>query len=684
MIILADNFEFILSGQNKEFNVNIDNSNGNVTYEFIGEGSAPSSVTSVQRGRESGSEIGRFTSEDESVIYVILASLSAPFAYLSETIPNEIEPDSCDLRFDFVNVTDETQQNANNGSINAGALSSFGGIEYSINNITWQSSGIFNNLAPGNYTLQARDSNGCRISADISIQSYDNILIKSPVENVSFGNVSRWVAAYNPIVFEFKSVGDIYNSQSNSIIRILPWNSDGIVVVVNRRFTSLEIDSLKLTPQKVTTGAGYNFTLNAEFISVESGGGQSTAFFYKHPFYGTTTGTLEVFYTKTNRFVEVEITTQYGVIIGRWSPGLNGITRADISSYLQSLVNAKDVFKYDVLNWKDPNRAASFQVRYREVWDGGSSVWYNFPNPLYVTYSAKQLGDKYGGNMAKYVPFYQENNLDRKAEFLTEFKEPIFNVGLPFDLSFIFSESIVGSNIKMRTTSLDINKNQVPGGQINSFLLNDEAGYISNADASKFIISTGALPPIQNDGIISSLGINRLMMAGDPANMVEYFQVQLYRGSDANPYFVTKPLLVRVNKPCDSDPYIYIKWINKLGGWDYYRFGFNQDYGINTKNDTLVKRNIFDYKSDSAAIDIIKKSANKSITFGASGISKDDSIGIEGMAESINVMMLVNTNPWQWLTVELNTGSFNVYKTRGNLFDVKFSISLPDINIQRQ
>src|SRR5690606_4153718 len=105
---------------------------------------------------------------------------------------------------------------------------------------------------------------------------------------------------------------------------------------------------------------------------------------------------------------------------------------------------------------------------------------------------------------------------------------------------------------------------------------------------------------------------------------------------------------------------------------------------VSTKNETIVKRNIFDYKTDTAAIDIIKKEANKSISFGASGVSKDDSIGLEGMAESINVMMLVNTNPWQWLTVELNTGSFNIYKTRGNLFDVKFSISLPDINIQRQ
>lgn len=681
MIVLADNFAFESGGENKEFDINIENTTGVVSADFIGEGTDPTSVTETQRGRQSGDLIGNFTSEDDSVIYVLLASLSNPFAYVSETIPNTPEPPSCDLRFDFVNITDESQQSANDGKINAGALSSFTDIEYSINGTSWQSSGEFENLSPGNYTLQSRDSNGCLIKSDVAIQSFDNPLIKAPIENVSFGNVSRWNAAYNPVVFEFLKKSSLI-SETKSVVGIFP-AYPGINVQTSSNISNLDKLSFIKIAQIISSGP-YSFTKKADRIDDLSGGG--TRFFYKDISYVGMSfgGSISLFKERINYQIELEITTQTGVITGRWSPGLNNITRADISSYLQSLVNARDVFKYDVLNWKDPNRAASFQVRYREIWDGGQSDWYTYKNPLYVTYSAKQLGDKYGGNMAKYVPFYQENNPDRKAEFLTEFKEPVYNVGLPFDLSFIFSESIIGSEIKMRTISLDINKNQVPGGQLNSYLLNDEAGYISNADASKFIISTGALPPIQNDGITETLGINRLMMAGDPANGVEYFQVQLYRGADENPYYVTKPLLVRLNKPCDNDPYIYIKWINKLGGWDYYRFGFNQDYTVSTKNETIVKRNIFDYKTDTAAIDIIKKEANKSISFGASGISKDDSIGLEGMAESINVMMLVNTNPWQWLTVELNTGSFNIYKTRGNLFDVKFSISLPDINIQRQ
>lgn len=680
-LILIDNFAFESGGENKEWDIFIDNGTGFITANFIGIGSEPTTVTEAQRGRTVGTEIGKFASSDDADLYVVLASYGTPFAYVSETIPNVPNPPSCDLAFEYVNLTEETQQGANDGTISSLATSSYSDIEYSIVSGVWQSTGNFINLEPGEYTLQSRDSNGCVISTDVIIQAYINPLIKTPIVSVSFANKSRWFAVYNPIAFEFQKELLLIDTVNN-ITSITMRSGGGILVKTNFLFSSLDIINISKYDQTVVSSF-YNFTDKAESI-VQDGSG--TIFSYPNVvFFGNlSSGTIKTTKERQNYYVEVEVTTQTGMITGKWYPGLNGVTRADISSYLQSLVNARDVFKYDAINWKDPNRSASFQVRYREVWDEGVSDWYSITAPMYVTYSAKQLGDKYGGNMAKYVPFYQENNESRKAEFLTEFIEPVFNAGLPFDLSFIYSESIVGTEIKLRTTSLDINRNEITGGQINSFLLNDEANYLLNAPASKFIISTGTLPPVQNDGIIDALGINRLMIPGDPGIGVEYFKVQLYRGSDDSPYFVTKPLILRVNKPCSNDPYIYVKWINKLGGWDYFRFGFNQEYKINTGNETTIRKTIFDYENDTSAFDIVKKSSNKSITFGASGLSKQESIGLQGMAESINVMMLVNENPYQWLTVELNTGSFNVYQTRGNLFDVKFSLSLPDINIQRQ
>lgn len=59
---------------------------------------------------------------------------------------------------------------ANNGSITATATGSTG-FTYSINNgVTFQASNVFNNLAAGNYTVIARNSNGCTgTSATISV-----------------------------------------------------------------------------------------------------------------------------------------------------------------------------------------------------------------------------------------------------------------------------------------------------------------------------------------------------------------------------------------------------------------------------------------------------------------------------------------------------------------------------------
>lgn len=59
---------------------------------------------------------------------------------------------------------------ANNGSITANASGSAGAFTYSINGTNFQASNVFNNLAPGNYTVTAKNSNGCTgTSANISV-----------------------------------------------------------------------------------------------------------------------------------------------------------------------------------------------------------------------------------------------------------------------------------------------------------------------------------------------------------------------------------------------------------------------------------------------------------------------------------------------------------------------------------
>lgn len=599
-ILLVDAFSFPSSTSWSEvYEIYFNNSAISLSVSYLGTDGELSTVSALQRGRTVGSLISTIPDSGGVNNYEIYADYNSPFATISEPMPIEIDPPSCDLAL-IKTVTNETEQDGNDGSVTLTATSTFSGVEVSIDNINWFSSPkTFTGLSPANYTAYARDINDCFLTQSFNVEAFNNPIEGGfenglPVVEISAGNISKWNAVFNPIVLNFQT-----------------------------------------TPDPL----------------------------------------------KKNFRIEIEITSDSGVVIGVYSPNPLGFTRADISAYLKSLVNANDEFLYDVLNWRDLNRAASFTLRYREVWDEDSSAWYDAPYPLYVTWSAKQLGDKYGGNMGEYVTFSDEPNPDLKAKWLTLFKEPTAWVGLPYDNSFILSEYVVDENIKLRTTSLDINREEI-GVASNLFLINNDAGYIIADDDSRLIIQNGTLPPISNDGIFEALGINRLMLAGNPSEGVEYFVIQLYIGEDEEPNFITQPLTIKINQQC-NDPYVYIKWLNTLGGWDYWRFGKDQLLSISTSSGIEIDRNVFDWGNDETIADTISKNAFNRISFGAN-VSDEKIEGLNGLNKSTKIQMLTSLSPLKWQTVKLANGTFEIKRTKNRTAEFRFTVTLPQINIQQQ
>lgn len=685
---VIDSFQYDSIANPGTFNVytiSFDDTTNAITVSYTGPDGQETTVTELQRQRIVDSLIFQLCDiSTPTTLNQLFVSLNTPFAYLEQTPDSPTctpQPDTCDLAFTSVEVTGETEQGGNDGTITALATTSFTGLEYSINGVDWQVSGLFENLSPGNYTVYAKDDNGCQITRTVTITSYYNPIIGGfsglPIVQVSANNISRWSAAYNPIVINFQRRDFIFTSVAQS--------SGNILVTLDSELDASEI-ALALSTNVTLISTKYNIATPALSHSVDGGFSVLT---FENVFYGTDTGDVIIEQIKPNFKIEIEITygeDQYSkkIITGSWSPNLLGVTRADMSAFLQSLVNAEDDFTYDVLNARDLNRSASYTLRYREVWDTGSSAWYVAPYPLYVVYAAMQLGDPRGGNMADYVPFWNEPNEDLKAKFMTSFPEPYFNVGLPFDLSFIYSEYLVNYELKMRTTSLDINRNVIGGSVVDSFLLNTDAGYLMADDDSRFLIQRGALPPVQDDGVTDYLGVNRLMMAGNPADLVHYFEIQLFRGTSEAPIFVTQPIIVRTIRPCDNDPYLYFKWINNLGGWDYFRFGFNQAITMQTRNETVIKRNVFDWSSDQTINDVVKKAANKRNSFGVNDLEASQVAGLEQIATSPRVQILSRENPIYWQTVIITPGSFNLYETKNSRANISFTAELVDINIQRQ
>lgn len=165
-----------------------------------------------------------------------------------------------------------------------------------------------------------------------------------------------------------------------------------------------------------------------------------------------------------------------------------------LSSYLYSLY---DPFSSASQNCKDLGSTIKAFIKYSVNTSTTIGVTVSDEsNFVYVTNSAKQPLDLYGQNMREYTPsgqLYEDG-----AKFLTKFSQPVLFPGFPFTISWIFSELIMGHELKLVEDKLDINKQSIADSEtsldithahfINHLKLED---YPSNIDFVDIHIQTG-------------------------------------------------------------------------------------------------------------------------------------------------------------------------------------------------
>lgn len=81
----------------------------------------------------------------------------------------KVDCSASDLTIALGSKTDATSCKAINGTIIVTASGGVGAYDFSINNGIYQTNSTFSNLAPGNYTLEVKDANGCKRSIQIDI-----------------------------------------------------------------------------------------------------------------------------------------------------------------------------------------------------------------------------------------------------------------------------------------------------------------------------------------------------------------------------------------------------------------------------------------------------------------------------------------------------------------------------------
>lgn len=647
---------------------------GFVEFSPFNGGVQQSYVSDAERGQTSDEEITDYCIANK--LYEFFGQGDTPFFYFTATpggctTPPDPPPGTiCDLTITNISTTDETVTGANDGTVIISATTSNPNIQYTLDNINFQLSGNFSGLSPGTYLVSLVDANSCNQSANFTINPavIENTTFTEglPVIDLGGGKIARWSAAFNPIVLQLQRKDfDVVSVDAGS-------NGSQYRVTLDVMLSSKN-NALAITQPIYIKTAKYEYygKVTSEIVSGK------TVLIVPTVYVGDDAGGFIIIpNSKPGYYIELELIYGYdpnikNSIFAEFTPGRDGKTKADLSGFLRSLVKPVDEFQYNVVNWRDINLAASYNIRYREVWETGDSAYYTSEYPLYVTYSARQLGEAYGGNMAQYTPF-----LSGQAKWLTEFKRPKYTQGLPFDLAFILSEYIVSQELFFEITPNN-------GTIINGMLLNADGSYLLNADLSRFLIERNDNPAINNvqvQEIIEQLGVNRLLINQNFDTATE-IKVNIYYLNNGDKVYVMEDLYLDIITPCE-EPYIYLKFINHLGGWDYYRFGYNQVIGGNVSIDEQVVRYVSDWAYQDTINDVISKSANDKITFGADGVSQDDMRSLAWLKKSVKVQMYIGDNNWQ--TVVIDGGGLWDYDTRKKAGTVEFVAQLRDDNIQTQ
>jgi hypothetical protein len=409
------------------------------------------------------------------------------------------------------------------------------------------------------------------------------------------------------------------------------------------------------------------------------------------PYTSTATGFMNInllrpYYQVRTQITFVDaLTGQQSSITSTNRPNNTGVIKADLSNFLQSLLRAKDGSNFTQINYRDNNLSASYQLAYAEYWDGklttGETLSYNtISDPYYVVYAAKQLGERYSGNLAAYVPFKTVVDNSQLAKWVTDFTEPAYSNGYPFDIGFIYGDDLVGLQLYCELTPLDINRNSLSGEAQSTTLLNEDGSWLLNQDGSKLVIAgegTTSFP------VPAQLGLNRLRINNAFGPEAYYFNLTLKYDDEHGTHNVTQTQTVRIDDAIDEQS-VYLRWIGLSGSWNYFRFVYNQEVSLDVQNAVIIKNYVFDWENQDSIEEVIGKSAGQKIKVMAEDLSVADIKGLQSIKYSPKVQMLVSKNPVKWQTIVINTATYSEYETLNSQAPFSVMFNLPGINIQTQ
>lgn len=470
------------------------------------------------------------------------------------------------------------------------------------------------------------------------------------VDNAGHG----WNAVHLPMVYKLKSTA---------------WPTNSIDTV--RTVTSYADSNgyVKLTCSGVINA---NIT-ELEFVKVVFTGGE-TAIYQVIEWYSSSVVTINLPYVGGLTFVSVQyyynnyhaIVRVYGGLSSshyfgsqkpytllttqKVIPDADNICNLNINEFLKEQI---EIFKNDLLKGTLQNNLdafCQFYIEYAEAYDysvGGYTLLDfvgSYTTDTFKGYAVNAdlpFKNLYSGYLSEYI----YGSSATKLKFLTPSIYPQLNAGFFFDISFV---NQIGARLRMKREAYQ-------NGQIVNLFFDDINDY--------------------------GVGIYRYEVA-QSVYLEDRIDLTLQWNDYSGWVDISEVKTIDVNSNCY--PYaLNLTWLNHLGGFDYWTFKTNFDYGVAIEGTSTSRQNILSQwpKSFGAGADTITKEnyreSRQNITVRAENITMEQIDDLYRIRTSSLVQIV--TSRTNRRTVLVDDSSFSYKQQTESLFNLEFSIAMTDL-----
>jgi hypothetical protein len=348
----------------------------------------------------------------------------------------------------------------------------------------------------------------------------------------------------------------------------------------------------------------------------------------------------------------------------RFTPDPNGNIRAEISGALRSLINLNytdDLIDPNAIRIEDTNLYSPFYFATKDNWIGSNENYIKYYEPEDVKYciaGAFQIGDPNNGYYNKYFAntagssFYPEV----MPKWITQFEKPVYFIGFPFTVSFLGNESIN------------------PGYEdyFARYTITQANGLTLTYDSDPFIFSD----------FISLAKLNLFEIVKptfETGEDVKVKSIYFRFGRLESGIFLDclAPITFNVKRSMEqSCNTFYVRWLNTLGGWDYWLFEGKVYEALNVENGNNYESYFDNISGISDFENVTFKNVSPAVQVGSSTLTRNEAEGLKILTTSPKIYWY-NEEFSKWIGVIVQPGTFNIRSTKEDYFNVELTFVKP-------